>query len=373
MRSAFNLLVLPNSMSTPYYIWKGYVLSAEIALKNNHYYYYHYPKFLPTSTLTTPRYYKPHLCTHSLMKHPRYTYTQSHPSRLDTNAHANTNTTATTPLPQAANTGLYSHTNTICPTSTRPLANPILLMALIRETCCRIVHIKCALRPVQCLTNYEGAELREAPHGNLQATCHRQLMADDPSCDPQPQQIPTINSSAQHWFSTHRRHLLQDFLKKNKINVSMTQATKPGHKDLTTLTEGHDHIRQDRQGSSMIHHDLMASVWQGIQYRAQNCVNPSPLECQKVIIHMTCRRQFLINNVLMPPHSSNYTKIDNQSRKGNLPTNKGIIFGDLNAHQYTWDMFADEDSHGTTLLEDNTKATLIDGSPTRVGRCQQRC
>ena len=52
MRSAFNLLVLPNSMSTPFYVWKGYVLSAEIALKNNHYYYYHYPKFLPTSTLT---------------------------------------------------------------------------------------------------------------------------------------------------------------------------------------------------------------------------------------------------------------------------------------------------------------------------------
>ena len=35
MRSALNLLVLPNSMSTPFVIWKGYVLSGEIAPKNN--------------------------------------------------------------------------------------------------------------------------------------------------------------------------------------------------------------------------------------------------------------------------------------------------------------------------------------------------
>ena len=40
MRSAFNLLVFPNSMSTPFFIWKGHVLSGEIALKNNDYYYY---------------------------------------------------------------------------------------------------------------------------------------------------------------------------------------------------------------------------------------------------------------------------------------------------------------------------------------------
>ena len=34
-----------------YFLWKGYELSGEIALKNNHYYYYYYyPKFLPTST-----------------------------------------------------------------------------------------------------------------------------------------------------------------------------------------------------------------------------------------------------------------------------------------------------------------------------------
>ena len=45
MHSAFNLFVFPNSMFTPllllfFYIWKGYELSGEIALKNNHYYYY---------------------------------------------------------------------------------------------------------------------------------------------------------------------------------------------------------------------------------------------------------------------------------------------------------------------------------------------
>ena len=38
MRSAFNLLVNPNSMFTPFFIWKGYVLSEEIALKDDHYY-----------------------------------------------------------------------------------------------------------------------------------------------------------------------------------------------------------------------------------------------------------------------------------------------------------------------------------------------
>ena len=63
MHSAFNLFVFPNSMFTSllffffffciflfftiynlhfykYFVWKGYELSGEIALKNNHYYYY---------------------------------------------------------------------------------------------------------------------------------------------------------------------------------------------------------------------------------------------------------------------------------------------------------------------------------------------
>ena len=40
MCSSFNLLVFPNSMSTQFFIWKGYVLSGEIALENNHHYYY---------------------------------------------------------------------------------------------------------------------------------------------------------------------------------------------------------------------------------------------------------------------------------------------------------------------------------------------
>ena len=38
MRSAFNLLVFPNSMFTPF-LYEGAVCSGEIALKNNHYYY----------------------------------------------------------------------------------------------------------------------------------------------------------------------------------------------------------------------------------------------------------------------------------------------------------------------------------------------
>ena len=37
--SCFYLLVFPNSMFTQFFIRKGYVLSGEIALKNNHYYY----------------------------------------------------------------------------------------------------------------------------------------------------------------------------------------------------------------------------------------------------------------------------------------------------------------------------------------------
>ena len=39
MRGAFNLLVLPNSMLTQIFLGKRYVLSGEIALKDNHYYY----------------------------------------------------------------------------------------------------------------------------------------------------------------------------------------------------------------------------------------------------------------------------------------------------------------------------------------------
>ena len=61
MHSAFNLFVFPNYMFTSllllffiklfffqYFLWKGYELSGEIALKNNHYYYYYYGR---TSTL----------------------------------------------------------------------------------------------------------------------------------------------------------------------------------------------------------------------------------------------------------------------------------------------------------------------------------
>ena len=52
MHSAFNLFIFPNYMFTSlllfffflyffiYFLWKGYELSGEIALKNNHYYYY---------------------------------------------------------------------------------------------------------------------------------------------------------------------------------------------------------------------------------------------------------------------------------------------------------------------------------------------
>ena len=44
MHNAFGLLVFPNSMFAPlfYFLFyrNGYVLSGEIALKNNHYYYY---------------------------------------------------------------------------------------------------------------------------------------------------------------------------------------------------------------------------------------------------------------------------------------------------------------------------------------------
>ena len=39
MRSAFNLFVFHNSMFTQFLMCKGYVLSGEVALKNNHYYY----------------------------------------------------------------------------------------------------------------------------------------------------------------------------------------------------------------------------------------------------------------------------------------------------------------------------------------------
>ena len=42
MRSALDLLVFPNSMFTSFYVCKGYVLSGEIALVNNHCNYYYY-------------------------------------------------------------------------------------------------------------------------------------------------------------------------------------------------------------------------------------------------------------------------------------------------------------------------------------------
>ena len=41
MHSAFSLLVYPNSMLTRFFQLEGYVLSGEIAHKNNHYYYYY--------------------------------------------------------------------------------------------------------------------------------------------------------------------------------------------------------------------------------------------------------------------------------------------------------------------------------------------
>ena len=46
MRSSFNLLFFANSMFAPFYMSKGYVLSGEIALRNNRYYYYYDPKII---------------------------------------------------------------------------------------------------------------------------------------------------------------------------------------------------------------------------------------------------------------------------------------------------------------------------------------
>ena len=50
MHYAFNLEAFHNSMFTPFFIFKGYVRSGEIALKNNTYYYYYY--FLQHNILT---------------------------------------------------------------------------------------------------------------------------------------------------------------------------------------------------------------------------------------------------------------------------------------------------------------------------------
>ena len=48
MHTAFNLLLFPESMFSPllFFVWKGYVLSGEIALKNNHYYYYYMTEYI---------------------------------------------------------------------------------------------------------------------------------------------------------------------------------------------------------------------------------------------------------------------------------------------------------------------------------------
>ena len=57
MHSDFNLFVFPNSMFTQllfFFIWKGYELSGEIALKNNHYYYYLASFYKPPNTTSQP-------------------------------------------------------------------------------------------------------------------------------------------------------------------------------------------------------------------------------------------------------------------------------------------------------------------------------
>ena len=100
------------------------------------------------------------------------------------------------------------------------------------------------------------------------------------------------------------------------------------------------------------------------------------MELQKVIIHLTRRRQVSITNVYFPPHRSGYSPnhLYVQSWLDHLPKEPGLVCGDFNAHHSSWDDYVSTDTHGSALhdwMEAHSKVVINDGSPTQAARGDQ--
>ena len=132
----------------------------------------------------------------------------------------------------------------------------------------------------------------------------------------------------------------------------------------------YDCIRQDRQGSSTVHHrggGLVTYIQTGIQY-STSMLSTLFLEIQQITLHKARRRQLWSTNVYLLLPLSDYAHAANTNWTRHLPVVKGVICSDLNAHNPSWDNFARPDARGTLIkewLEEVSKTTLNDGSPTQ--------
>ena len=97
------------------------------------------------------------------------------------------------------------------------------------------------------------------------------------------------------------------------------------------------------------------------------------MDLRKAIIHLARRRQFLITNVYLSPHHSDYSpyRQDDQSWLDHLPKEPGLVCGDINAHHSSLDDCVSADPRDSALhdwMEAHSKAMLDDGSPARSAR-----
>ena len=124
---------------------------------------------------------------------------------------------------------------------------------------------------------------------------------------------------------------------------------------------------------------LLTYIKKGIPYSEVAAANQAPFEKLHVTIPTTRRQHLTIANVYFPPASSNYaqpmedrqTWVDTIEARG-----PSVIGGDLNVHHVSWDEYVQGMLRGAELynwVEENEKAVLNDGKPTRAARFQKCC
>ena len=145
----------------------------------------------------------------------------------------------------------------------------------------------------------------------------------------------------------------------------MLQETKLGHEDPTPFISGYDTIRLDRSFSGTRNHrrgGLITYIRHGIPYLLAPPINFGSAEMHQILIPTARRVQISFTNMYVPPASSSFSGPPNSHTIWLLclPTIRGLICGDFNAHHVSWHDFVQA---VYDWLEDNDRILLNDGSP----------
>ena len=170
---------------------------------------------------------------------------------------------------------------------------------------------------------------------------------------------------------------LEEFMKKQKIDIAMIQETKLRKKEKTPYVKGFTSIRKDRL---LIRKDddrkgggLLFLIKEEIPFREIDDWRGICTEGQKIIIHMANDRSIKITNVYRPPirNTQEETRKQDPVRKW-LKAGKGeIIGGDLNLHADSWGKVVRKDKEAQEVCDwclENKFTILNDGSTTHVNR-----